>query len=296
MATTREWIAGARPRTLTAALAPIAVGTGVAASAGSINLPRAGLALIVAIALQVGANYANDYSDGVRGTDTQRVGPVRLVGQRLASPTHVRNAAFASFATAAAVGLVLVALTTQWWLLLVGATAIGAGWWYTGGSRPYGYRGLGEVFVFVFFGIVPVVGTAYVQMLTWSGTAFIASIGVGSLACAILVANNLRDIPTDAEHDKITLAVRLGARRTRILFIGLIALPYAVVGILATGWGPQLTGAWWTLLSLPLAVRAGFIVIDGATGRDLIPVLSLSGILAGVYGVLLGIGLALPTG
>jgi 1,4-dihydroxy-2-naphthoate octaprenyltransferase len=294
MATTREWIAGARPRTLTAALAPVAVGTGVAASAGSVNLVRAGLALLVAVALQVGANYANDYSDGVRGTDSERVGPVRLVGQHLASPAHVRNAAFASFAAAALFGLVLVAMTGAWWLLIVGAASIAAGWWYTAGSRPYGYRGLGEIFVFVFFGIVPVVGTAYVQMLTWSATALIASIGVGSLACAILVANNLRDIPTDAEHGKITLAVRLGVRRTRILFIGLLALPYAVVLVLATGWGPQLTGAWWTLLSLPLAVRAGFVVIDGAAGRDLIPVLSLSGILAGVYGVVLGIGLALP--
>lgn len=296
MATTAEWIAGARPRTLTAAVAPVAVGTGVAAHAQSVDLPRALLALIVAVALQVGANYANDYSDGIRGTDTARVGPVRLVGQGLASASQVRAAAFASFAAAAVVGLILVLLTAQWWLLLVGAASIAAGWWYTGGARPYGYRGLGEVFVFTFFGIVPVVGTAYVQMLTWSVIALIASLGVGALACAILVANNLRDIPTDFEHDKITLAVRLGAARTRMLFVGLLAVAYVVVFVLATGWGPGITGAWWTLLSLPLAVRAGFVVLDGVTGRDLIPVLSLTGILSGVYGVLLGIGLALPTG
>lgn len=296
MATIREWIAGARPRTLTAAIAPVAAGTGVAASAQSVDLPRAGLALTVAIALQVGANYANDYSDGIRGTDTARVGPVRLVGQGIAPAAQVRTAAFASFGAGAVAGLVLVALTAQWWLLLVGAASIAAGWWYTGGQRPYGYRGLGELFVFVFFGIVPVMGTAYVQMLTWSSTAFIASLGVGSIACAILVANNLRDIPTDTEHGKLTLAVRLGAARTRLLFIGLLAVPYVVVVALATGWGPQITGAWWTLLSLPLAVRAGFVVIDGVTGRDLIPVLSLTGVLSGVYGVLLGIGLALPTG
>ncbi len=296
MAIIREWVAGARPRTLTAAVAPVAVGTGVAASAESVVLPRAGLALIVAIALQVGANYANDYSDGIRGTDTSRVGPVRLVGQGIAAAGQVRFAAFASFAVAAIAGLILVILTAQWWLLLVGAASIAAGWWYTGGQRPYGYRGLGEVFVFIFFGIVPVMGTAYVQMLTWSSTALIASVGVGSIACAILVANNLRDIPTDTEHGKITLAVRLGVARTRMLFVGLLIVPYAVVIVLATGWGPNLTGAWWTLLSLPLAVRAGFVVIDGVTGRDLVPVLSLTGVLSGIYGILLGIGLALPTG
>ena len=294
MATPAQWFAGARPRTLTAAVAPVVVGTGVAASAGSADALRAVLALLVAVALQFGANYANDYSDGIRGTDVARVGPVRLVGQGLAAPDRVRVAAFASFATAAVLGAVLVALTAQWWLLLVGAASIAAGWWYTGGRRPYGYRGLGEVFVFVFFGIVPVVGTAYVQMIAWSWTAFIASCGVGAIACAILVANNLRDIPTDEAHDKITLAVRLGAPRTRALFIGLLVTPYAVVIALAAFGG--LTGTWWALLSLPLAVRVGFIVVDGATGRDLVPVLSLTGMLSGIYGLLLGIGLGLSPG
>lgn len=294
MATTAQWIAGARPRTLTAAFAPVAVGTGVAASAGAANAVRAILALLVAVALQVGANYANDYSDGVRGTDTTRVGPVRLVGQELASAERVRIAALAAFGLAAVFGLALVALTAQWWLLLVGAASIAAGWWYTGGSRPYGYRGLGEVFVFVFFGVVPVVGTAYVQMTAWSGTALVASLGVGAIACAILVANNLRDIPTDQAHGKITLAVRLGAPRTRALFVGLVVVPYVVVVVLATAYG--LSGAWWALLSLPLAVRVGFVVLDGVTGRDLVPVLSLTGLLGGAYGLLLGIGLGISPG
>ncbi len=294
MATTAQWIAGARPRTLTAAFAPVAVGTGVAASAGAANAVRAILALLVAVALQVGANYANDYSDGVRGTDTTRVGPVRLVGQELASAERVRIAALAAFGLAAVFGLALVALTAQWWLLLVGAASIAAGWWYTGGSRPYGYRGLGEVFVFVFFGVVPVVGTAYVQMTAWSGTALVASLGVGAIACAILVANNLRDIPTDQAHGKITLAVRLGAPRTRALFVGLVVVPYVVVMVLATAYG--LSGAWWALLSLPLAVRVGFVVLDGVTGRDLVPVLSLTGLLGGAYGLLLGIGLGISPG
>ena len=294
MATTAQWIAGARPRTLTAAFAPVAVGTGVAASAGAANAVRAILALLVAVALQVGANYANDYRDGVRGTDTTRVGPVRLVGQELASAERVRIAALAAFGLAAVFGLALVALTAQWWLLLVGAASIAAGWWYTGGSRPYGYRGLGEVFVFVFFGVVPVVGTAYVQMTAWSGTALVASLGVGAIACAILVANNLRDIPTDQAHGKITLAVRLGAPRTRALFVGLVVVPYVVVVVLATAYG--LSGAWWALLSLPLAVRVGFVVLDGVTGRDLVPVLSLTGLLGGAYGLLLGIGLGISPG
>ena len=293
MATLGEWISGARPRTLPAAIAPVVVGTGVAAGLDSAHPIRAALALCVAVSFQVGANYANDYSDGVRGTDEDRLGPVRLVGQRLAPARSVRAAAFASLGVGALAGFILVALIGQWWLLAVGAAAIAAAWWYTGGERPYGYRGLGELSVFVFFGIVPVIGTAYVQTLSWSSTALLASIGVGSIACAILVANNLRDIPTDIEHGKVTLAVRLGAPRTRGLFIALLVIPYAIVIVLATGWGPGIIGAWWALLSLPLAVRAGFSVVDGATGRDLIPVLSMTGLLSATYGLLLGIGLAL---
>lgn len=293
MATLGEWIAGARPRTLPAAIAPVVVGTGIATGLDSAYPIRAGLALCVAVSFQVGANYANDYSDGVRGTDEDRIGPVRLVGQRLAPARSVRAAAFTSLGLGAVAGFILVALIGQWWLLAVGAAAIAAAWWYTGGERPYGYRGLGELSVFVFFGIVPVMGTTYVQTLSWSSTALLASIGVGSIACAILVANNLRDIPTDIEHGKVTLAVRLGAPRTRGLFIALLVIPYVIVIMLATGWGPGIIGAWWALLSLPLAVRAGFSVVDGATGRDLIPVLSIAGLLSAAYGLLLGVGLAL---
>ena len=185
MATAGEWIEGTRPRTLPAAIAPVAVGAGLAAYVDSFMLGRALLALVVAVALQIGVNLANDYSDGIKGTDAARVGPVRLVGQELAPAAQVRRAAFASFGVAAVSGLALVLLTSQWWLLLVGAACIAAAWLYTGGPRPYGYSGLGEVFVFVFFGIVPVVGTAYVQTLGITATDVVASIGIGLLSCAI---------------------------------------------------------------------------------------------------------------
>ncbi|MGA0238591.1 MAG: 1,4-dihydroxy-2-naphthoate polyprenyltransferase, partial [Acidimicrobiales bacterium] len=199
---------------------------------------RAALALIVMVAAQIGANYANDYSDGIRGTDSARVGPVRLVGQGLAAPGRVKRAALISLGVSAAAGLLLVTLTGRWWLLGLGAAALLAAWLYTGGPRPYGYLGLGEIFVFIFFGLVPVIGTTYVQALSVPIAAWVAAIGVGSLTCAILVANNLRDIPTDIEHGKVTLAVRLGAPRTRGLFIALLVLPYVIVIVLATGWGP----------------------------------------------------------
>ncbi|HAN70647.1 MAG TPA: 1,4-dihydroxy-2-naphthoate polyprenyltransferase, partial [Actinobacteria bacterium] len=222
MATTREWWEGARPRTLPAAIAPIAVGAGLGAQAGAFDAVRVLLALGVAVLLQVGVNYANDYSDGVRGTDAVRVGPVRLVGQGLAPAAAVKRAAVVSLAAAAVLGLILVALTGQWWLLLVGAASIAAAWLYTGGPRPYGYAGLGEIFVFVFFGLVPVVGTAYVQTLVITAVDILASIGVGLLSCAILVTNNLRDIPGDTEVGKRTLAVRLGDDRTRMLYATLV--------------------------------------------------------------------------
>ena len=194
VATAAQWVEGARPRTLPAAIAPVAVGAGLAANVDSFVALRVLLALIVSIALQIGVNYANDYSDGIKGTDKARVGPIRLVGQELAPASHVRLAAFAAFGVAAVSGLILVAITAQWWLLLVGLASIAAAWLYTGGPRPYGYAGLGEVFVFVFFGLVPVIGTAYVQTLTITAVDVVASIGVGLLACAILVTNNLRDI------------------------------------------------------------------------------------------------------
>src|SRR5215468_4862861 len=232
MATPREWLGGARPRTLPAAIVPVTVGSGVAFGYGRFSLWRAVLALVVALALQVGVNYANDYSDGVRGADESRVGPVRLVAAGLAPPRRVRAAALGCFAAACVAGFALAAVTS-WWLLLLGAAAVAAAWTYTGGSRPYGYHGLGEVAVFAFFGVGAVAGTAYVQMdrLTWLAVA--ASVPVGLLACALLVVNNLRDIPSDEVSGKRTLAVVLGDRRTRVLYASCVSVPFAVAAAMA---------------------------------------------------------------
>lgn len=293
MATAREWFEGARPRTLGAAIAPIAVGTGAAATIGAVQPVRAGLALIVMLAAQIGANYANDYSDGIRGTDTERVGPVRLVGQGLAAPAQVRLAALASLLVSAAAGLILVALIGQWWLLVLGGVALLAAWLYTGGPKPYGYFGLGEIFVFAFFGVVPVVGTAYVQALTIPTAAWVASIGVGALTCAVLVANNLRDIPTDAAVGKRTLAVLMGDRATRVGYVVLVVSAFAVIPPIALPGGLGLAFAWLGIVSAALAIRPVIAVTTGAAGRALVPVLQASGLLVLVYGLLLGAGLAL---
>lgn len=291
MATAAQWIDGARPRTLGAAIAPVAVGTGIAAAADSLQPVRAVLALIVLLAAQVGVNYANDYSDGIRGTDEKRVGPVRLVGQGLASPAAVRAAALASLVVSAVAGLVLVALTAQWWLLTVGGCALLAAWLYTGGPKPYGYLGLGEVFVFVFFGIVPVVGTAYVQTLTFSTAAWVSSIGVGALICAILVANNLRDTPTDSSVGKRTLAVRMGDGPTRVLYVALVMSAFVVIVPLATLLG--LGFAWLGFLAAPLAIRPMAAVLGGASGGALVAVLKTTGVVVLAYGLLLGLGIGL---
>lgn len=293
MATAREWIEGARPRTLSAAIAPIAVGTGAAATVGAVQPLRAALALVVILAAQIGANYANDYSDGIRGTDRERVGPVRLVGQGLAAPGQVRRAALVSLLVSAIAGLILVALTGQWWLLAVGAVALPAAWLYTGGPKPYGYIGLGEIFVFAFFGVVPVVGTAYVQALTIPAAAWVGSIGVGALICAVLVANNLRDIPTDAAVGKRTLAVRMGDRATRVGYVVLVVSAFAVIPPLALPGGLGLPFAWLGIVSAALALRPVLAVVTGASGRALVPVLQATGLLVLAYGLLLGAGLAL---
>ncbi len=278
MATSRprpaQWLAGARPRTLPAAVSPVLVGTGAAAAVGRADLALAILALIVALSLQVAVNYANDYSDGIRGTDADRVGPMRLVGSGTASPGAVKRAAYLAFAVAGAAGLVLAA-TTAWWLVLVGLVSVLAAWFYTGGSRPYGYLGLGEVMVFVFFGLVAVIGTTYVQTETWEWAALYAAIGVGALACAILVANNLRDIPTDVVAGKRTLAVLLGDRRTRLLYVLLVVLAAAAVLAVAA------VTSWWALVGLGflvLAVPACRTVLSGAGGPGLIPVLQSTGL------------------
>ena len=297
MTTTAHWIAGARPRTLPAALAPVLVGTAVAAWDAAAIWDRALLALVVALALQVGVNYANDYSDGIRGTDAQRVGPVRLVGQGLAAPAAVKRAALLSFAVAGVAGLVLVALSGLWWLLLVGAAAIVAAWTYTGGPRPYGYAGLGEVFVFVFFGLVAVAGTAAVQVGSASGLAWLCGIGVGALSCAILVANNLRDIPSDTDAGKRTLAVRMGDPATRRLYAGLVLLALAVAALIgALGFlalAPWPPGALLGLATVPAAVPPMRRIRAGAAGRDLVPVLVATGRLLLIYGMLLAAGIAL---
>jgi 1,4-dihydroxy-2-naphthoate octaprenyltransferase len=288
MTTAAQWAQGARPRTLPVAFAPVLVGTGAAAAAGEVRPGRALLALVVALALQVGVNYANDYSDGIRGTDDARVGPLRLVGSGAAAPSAVRSAALACFAVAAAAGLALAALTT-WALLPVGAVAIAAAWGYTGGAKPYGYRGLGEVSVFVFFGLVAVLGTTYVQAGRLTAAALGGGIAMGALACAVLVTNNLRDVPTDVEAGKRTLAVVLGQARTRVLYATLVAVALVVPAALAgvTPW------ALLGLLALPLAVAPVRRVLGGAAGRDLIPVLAGTGRLQLVMGALLALGLAL---
>jgi 1,4-dihydroxy-2-naphthoate octaprenyltransferase len=295
--TPAQWLAGARPRTLPAAVAPVLVGTAVAAWDGGALWGRALLALVVALALQVGVNYANDYSDGIRGTDAARVGPIRLVGQGLAEPAAVKRAALLSFAVAAAAGLALVVLSAQWWLLLVGAAAILAAWTYTGGPRPYGYAGLGEVFVFVFFGLVAVGGTALVQVGFISGLAWLCGVGVGALSCAILVANNLRDIPGDTVAGKRTLAVRLGDPATRRLYAALVGVALCVPVLLGIG-GLIEPDAWPALGvlglgALALAVAPLRMVRAGAEGRDLIPVLVATGRLLLGYGVLLSVGIGI---
>ena len=288
MATLSEWIGGARPRTLTAAVSPILVGTAAAHQAGGVVWGYAALALVVALALQVGVNYANDYSDGIRGTDADRVGPVRLVGQGLARPKDVRLAAFVSFAVAGVCGLALVALSGLWIMLPIGAAAILAAWYYTGGSRPYGYAGLGEVFVFVFFGLVATLGTM-ATMTPLTPLGWWGAIGVGAIASAILVANNLRDIPTDRQSGKITLAVRLGDRGARVLYLALVAVPFLMTGLAAVTTPYALV----SLLAAPLAVRPVRAVVNGAAGRDLVPALAGTGLFQLGWSALLALGLAL---
>ena len=288
--TAAQWLAGARPRTLPAAISPVLAGTGVAAWAGGFGPLQAVLALVVSLALQVGVNYANDYSDGVRGTDANRVGPLRLVGSGLAAPATVKAAAFASFGLAAVAGLALVLLCQLWWLLAVGLACILAAWYYTGGKHPYGYHGLGEVFVFVFFGLVAVSGTVLVQVGHIPWQTWPVAVGIGAIACSILVANNLRDLHGDLAAGKRTLATRLGEIGTRWFYVSLViaaAVATLVVAIATT---------WWALLGLlgiALLVPAVRRVLGGARGPALIAVLKATGTAELAYALGLAVGLAL---
>ena len=280
------WIAGARPKTLPAAIVPVAVGLAAAAGSPDVRWWLGAPALVVSLALQVGVNYANDYSDGIRGTDEQRVGPLRLVGSGLVAPRKVKMAAFAAFGVAAVAGLV-IAVATSPWLLAVGVVAIAAAWFYTGGKNPYGYIGLGEVFVFVFFGLVATVGSTFAVSEQLPSLAWLASVPVGCLACALLVVNNLRDIPTDVVAGKKTLAVRLGDPRTRSLYMVLcvVALVFVVLA------GVQRPAAVFGLVGLAAVLRPLGLVRSGAKGRDLIAVLGATGRAQMMFGVTFSIGL-----
>jgi 1,4-dihydroxy-2-naphthoate octaprenyltransferase len=278
------WVAGARPRTLPAAVAPVLVATALVGQ--DFNAATAALPLVVSLSLQIGVNYANDYSDGIRGTDTDRIGPSRLTAGGLVTPVKVKSAAFISFGVAAVAGLGL-AITTSWWLIAVGAISIAAAWGYTGGKNPYGYMGLGEIFVFIFFGLVATVGTYYVQTDEITGQSILAGTIVGSLACAILVINNIRDRPKDEVVGKRTLAVRLGDKRSRIFYSVLVTAPY----LLAAGFGTPWVAL--TIVTLPMTISIVRSLWSGIQGVDLIALLGKTGKLQILFSLALSLALIL---
>ncbi|MFD1721225.1 1,4-dihydroxy-2-naphthoate polyprenyltransferase [Amnibacterium endophyticum] len=283
------WIGGARLRTLPLAVAPVLLGTGAVWSQrieGRYWL--AFLALAVSLLLQIGVNFANDYSDGVRGTDAYRVGPPRLTASGRVRPRTVLTVALVCFGLAAVAGLAIVLVTQQWWLLAVGAAAIAAAWFYTGGRRPYGYAGLGELVVFLFFGLAATVGTAYVITGTVNDVAWFCAVGIGCIASAVLVVNNLRDIDQDRAAGKRTLSVRIGSRASRVLYGVLMLVPFGIAAWLALVY-PE---AWLTLLVLLVALPAVIITATAKTARELVLALSLSGITALLYGLVLSFGLS----
>jgi 1,4-dihydroxy-2-naphthoate octaprenyltransferase len=286
VASVGQWIEGARPRTLPNAVAPVIAGTGAAAWLHAFVWWKALLALTVAVALIVGVNFANDYSDGIRGTDDARAGPLRLVGSRLASPRSVLTAALASLTVGAVAGLAL-ALCSAPWLIAVGALCVAGAWLYTGGSKPYGYAGFGEVAVFVFFGLIAVLGTQYTQASRVDWVGLVLAVATGALSSAVLVANNLRDIPTDRRSGKNTLAVRLGDTGTRVLYQALPAAAGALTLLLmaATPWCAA------GLVAAPLALRAVRPVRSGAGGRELIPVLRDTGLAMLVWSIAVALAL-----
>lgn len=289
MSSASNWLEGARPHTWANAFAPVVAGTGAAAAVGGAHAGRALLALIVAWALIVGVNYANDYSDGIRGTDDDRTGPARLTGGGLAKPEHVKMAAFAAFAVAGVAGIALSLWANAWWFILIGALCIAGAWFYTGGKNPYGYRGLGEVAVFVFFGLVAVLGTQFTQAgrISWTGLAL--AVGVGGMSAGVNLVNNIRDIDSDKAAGKITLAVRLGDARARAVFALLAMAPVALtLGIAFGSWA-----AIFGLVYGVLALKAVRIVGGGAQGRALIPVLGLTGRAMLLWAVIEAVAVAL---
>jgi len=294
------WFQGARPKTLGAAIAPVLVGSSIAYYEKSFNLIISLLALVVSVSIQIAVNYANDYSDGIKGTDDQRVGPVRLVGQKLASPQAVKAAAIIFFFVAALSGLLITILSKQWWFLLLGLSAFIAAWTYTGGPKPYGYAGLGEVFVFIYFGLVAVIGTIYAQTLYLKPYFFLYAVSIGLFASAILVANNLRDREKDKQNNKNTLAVKLGDRNTRNLYVLLMILPFIlIVSLFIFNQFNSETRIGATiqiqLLALVLAWKSIKPVINKVSGKDLIPVLVNTGKTELLWALLVSLSLVMET-
>ncbi|MGP9607253.1 1,4-dihydroxy-2-naphthoate polyprenyltransferase [Arthrobacter sp. MYb211] len=290
MATLSQWVAGARLRTLPIVIAPVVIGTAAAVGeTGQFLWFRFVLALLVGLLLQVGVNYSNDYSDGIRGTDDERVGPLRLTGSKLAKPKHVRNAAFGCFGLAAILGLLLVILSASWPLLLVGVAAIFAAWGYTGGKNPYGYRGWGDLYVFIFFGLVATLGTTYTQIGQLTLASLLGAIGTGLIGCALLMANNVRDIPTDREVGKITLAVRLGEQSARLSYVlmlsAAIVLPLLLTG--SNGW------MWLILLSFIPAAAPSWLMLREESLPKLVLVLKQTGLVNVVYAALFSLAIML---
>ncbi|MDJ0355123.1 1,4-dihydroxy-2-naphthoate polyprenyltransferase [Paenarthrobacter sp. PH39-S1] len=292
MATAGQWIEGARLRTLPMAIAPVIIGTAAAYDLGALRPVNAVLAACVALLLQIGVNFANDYSDGIRGTDDVRVGPLRLVGSGAATPAQVKAAAFAAFGLAMLAGLALVILSQTWWLLLIGAGCVLAAWGYTGGKNPYGYLGLGDVFVFVFFGLVATLGTTYTQAGALSPAAVVGAVGTGLIAVALLMANNVRDIPTDAQVGKRTLAVRLGDRNARWSYVLMLAVAL-LLGLVIV---PQKPWILLVLLLIPACLMPSWLMLKGKKRKSLIPVLKQTGLINLGYSILFAAGLVLSKG
>ena len=289
MATAAQWLEGARPRTLPMAVAPVIIGTAAAYDLGSFKPLNAVLAALVAVLLQVGVNYANDYSDGIRGTDDNRVGPLRLTGSGAAPAKQVKYAAFACFGVAMLAGLALIVLSSTWFLILVGLGCVAAAWGYTGGRNPYGYMGLGDLFVFVFFGLVATLGTTYTQAGQISLPSVLGAVGTGLIAMALLMANNVRDIPTDREAGKRTLAVRLGDEAARISYVMMLALAILLPLFIAADYPWVLL----VLLLIPACLMPSWLMLKGKKRRSLIPVLQQTGLINLGFSLLYSLGLVL---